>query len=161
MFPMPELERSVAMPAPYLDKIEPELNRTITFKPQRKANLSELEKMVKEFRREKDYSSAMLVMDTVDGLKPVRSECISVDYKMNRVMEEREAMERDESRKIPESMFKPIEPVPAIEQELDYIRTYGIEWFLHNYKNRAFEGITCLRDVRYLNAQLLHLKEFD
>ncbi len=142
MFPKPELERSVA--------IEPELSRSISIHPQRKASLSELEQMVKEFRREKDYSSAMLVMDTIDGLKPTRES----DYgsKMNKmVMEEREAMERDEIRNMPST----------IDQELEYIRNYGIEWFLLNYENRVFEGLTCLRDVRYLNAQLSHLKEFE
>ena len=164
VFPMPELERSVAMPT---SNDTPELiglERSVTFRPQRKANLSELEQLVKEFRREKDYSSALHVMNTVDGLKPTR-QCVD-KIEETRIEMEEAAMEKHENLRkipqgIPEPTFHPIEPAKNIEHELDYIRNYGIEWFLLNYKNRYHEGITCLRDLRYINAQLVHLKDYE
>ena len=158
---MPELQRSVAV-------FEPDLERTETIRPQRKASISELEQMVKEFRKEKDYSSAVHVMDTVDGLKRW-SDNFHDNYKINqmeleeaRIEEEKAAMEKHENmrkirRGVPTPMFRPIEP-ENIEHELKYIRTYGIEKFIDNYTHRSYEGITCLRDARYLNAQLSFLE---
>jgi len=123
-FPMPDLERSVASA---WDKIEPELTRSVTIRLPRKASLSELENIVHEYRREKNYSSAEYVMNAVDGLKPT-----------------------------------PVENTETtVEDELDYIRTYGIEWFLQTYTHRLFDGITCLRDIRYIRAQLSHLKDYE
>ena len=157
MFPIPELQRSIAV-------FEPDLERKETIRPHRKASISELEQMVREFRKEKDYSSALHVMDTVDGLKRW-----SDNYKMNqieleeaRIAEEKAAMEKHENMRkiregIPAPMFRPIEP-ENIEHELKYIRTYGIEKFIDNYTHRTYDGITCLRDTRYLNAQLSFLE---
>ena len=150
LFPIPHLERSVAV-------FEPELQRTETIRPQRKASLTELEQMVKDFKKDRDYSSTTHVLDKMDGLKPRRShvdECIE---------SESAAMERHENiRKIPEGipppMFRPI-TVNNVEHELNYIYKYGIEKFINNYMHRSCEGLTCLRDSRYLNAQLLFLQE--
>jgi len=132
LFPKPHLERSVAT-------FEPALQRTETIRPQRKASLTELEQMVKDFKKDRDYSSTTHALDKMDGLKPR--------------IESESAMEK---RKIPEGV-PPTEN--NVEHELNYIYKYGIEWFLLNYKNREFEGLTCLRDSRYLNAQLLFLQE--
>lgn len=126
-FPMPELERSVA--------IEPDLQRIETIRPHRKANLSELEQMVTEFRREKKYASMIHVMNKIDGLKP--------------------SYETDET-----DIPYPIDSENQ-EHELKYIRTYGIEKYIENYTYRSHEGLTCLRDARYLNAQLLFLENYE
>lgn len=81
MFPMPKLKRSVAL----FEHIE---------HPQR-ARLSEIEKMVKKFKRENNYSSVIYVMDTVDGVK-------HKDYKIRQMImdeqvnKERAAMENHE-----------------------------------------------------------------
>jgi len=138
LFPIPQLERSVAM-------YEPELQRTETIRPQRKASLTELEQMVKDFKKDRDYSSTTHVLDKIDGLKPRRchvDECIE---------SESDAMERHEN----------MHPITEnnVEHELNYIYKYGIEKFISNYTHRSYVGLTCLRDSRYLNAQLLFLQE--
>ena len=145
---MPQLERSVAVPT---------LERRETIRPQRKASFTDLEQMVKDFKKERNYSSAEHVMDQIDGLKPIRRS-LSLD-ECDKI-EEQLAMENHENmRKIPEGvppMFRPI--LDHIEHELDYIRMNGIEQFLEDYTHRK-EGLSCLRDKRYLNAQLLFLEK--
>jgi len=128
-FPMPQLERSVA--------IEPPLERRETIRPHRKASITELEQMVKEFKKERNYSSAEHVMDQIDGLKPNRSTSL--------------ALEGNSQEELP-YMFRPI--LDHIEHELHYIRTHGIEQFISEYKD-----LSCLRDKRYLNAQLSFLEK--
>ena len=145
VFPIPQLERSVAM-------FEPELQRTETIRPQRKASLTELEQMVKDFKKERDYLSTTHVLDRIDGLKPRRD-----------IESEGAAMERHENMRkitegVPPPMFRPITE-NNVEHELNYIYKYGIEKFINNYTHRSCEGLTCLRDSRYLNAQLLFLQE--
>ena len=126
LFPMPHLERSVAV-------FEPGLQRTETIRPQRRASLTELEQMVKDFKKDRDYSSTTHVLDKMDGLKP-------------RSIEPEGDTERHENK-------------PITENELNYIYKYGIEKFIAEYTPRSCEGLTCLRDSRYLNAQLLFLQE--
>jgi len=137
-FPMPQLERSVAM--------EPSLERRETIRPHRKASFTELEKMVKEFKKEKNYSSAEHVMNQIDGLKPIRRTSLSLD-ECDKI-EEQLAMENHENMcEGTPPMFRPI------EQDLDYIRMNGIEQFLE------FKDLSCLRDKRYLIAQLSFLEK--
>ena len=143
---MPQLERSVAM--------EHTLERRETIRPHRKASFTELEQMVKDFKKERNYSSAEHVMDKIDGLKPIRRTLTLEEYEI----EEQLAMENHENmRKIPEGvpppMFRPISD--HIEDELHYIRMHGIEQFLDEHK----KGLSCLRDKRYLMAQLLFLEK--
>jgi len=123
-FPMPQLERSVAM--------EPVLERRETIRPHRKASFTELEQMVKEFKKEKNYSSAEHVMNQIDGLKSIRKTSLSLD-------------ECDKIEQLRET--------PETEQDLDYIRMNGIEQFLE------FKDLSCLRDKRYLIAQLSFLEK--
>lgn len=127
-FPMPQLKRSVAV-------FEQELQRTETIRPHRKASLSELEQMVKEFKNIRDYSSTTQALAKIDGLKPLKS--------------------HDEDTPL---MFCPITK-NKVEHELNYIYKHGIEKFITDYTHRSCEGMTCLRDSRYLNAQLLFLQE--
>ncbi len=139
MFPMPELQRSVA--------IKDELP---VFK---KTSLAEIEQVVNDYINEKDYSSAMYVMNTVDGLNSKRKEEriemeeIEKEIEMEeRIEKERTTMEKHETMKF---IPKTIEP---IDNQIEYVRAYGIEKYICYYNN-----ITCLRDERFINAQLTFL----
>ena len=110
MFPMPELQRSVAISTESLHiKIH---------------SLAEIEQVVNSYINDKDYSSATYVMDTVDGLKSKRKMSLDED----RIKKERNDIEKD---------------------ELEYVRAYGIEKYICYYNN-----VTCLRNERFINAQL-------
>jgi hypothetical protein len=77
-----------------------------------------------------------------------------------------------EKRKIPDPMFRPIDAPPplSVEQknefilqhELEYIRMYGLEYFIKHSKTsfESHEDMRCLRDKRYLNAQLSFLEHY-
>jgi hypothetical protein len=148
IFPMPELHRSIA--------ISDELP---IFK---KTSLNEIAQVVNDYINEKDYSSAMYVMDTVDGLSSIRKEEriekeriemeeIEKEIEMEeRIEKERSTMEKhDTIRKIMKFIPKTIEP---IDNQIEYVRAYGIEKYICTHNN-----ITCLRDERFLNAQLTFL----
>jgi hypothetical protein len=119
----------------------------------RKASIYDLEQLVKEFRRERDYRNTVKLLDKVDGLKPRMSLDINPSI-LKREQDEGDAMENHES------MFRPIEPAPSLDAEIKYVSRYGIEQYIEHYKNRHFEGLTCLRDPRYLKAQLLFLESY-
>jgi len=78
----------------------------------------------------------------------------------------------ENKRKIPEPMFRPIDAPPplSLEQkteailqyELEYVRMYGLEYFIKHSKTsfESHEDMRCLRDKRYLNAQLSFLEHY-
>ena len=115
---MPELKRSVAV-------FESELER-----PQR-ARLSELEQMIKKFRIEKNYSSVIYVMDTVDGLK---RKYLYNNYKISKMIDEEQvereqtAMEKHENRK-----------EDSIVSDHENLHTYG----LLAYESRDILKLNC------------------
>ncbi len=115
--------------------------------PPKKASLTDLEQLVIDFRKDKNYKSAAQVLDTIDGLKPHRrvslDECVT-EYKTERVTIEAAAMEKHEST--------------TDQDNLEYIRMYGMEQFI--YSKSAYD-IQFLRDRRYLNAQLAFLEDHD
>jgi len=118
--------------------------------PPKKASLTDLEQLVIDFRKDKNYKGAAQILDTVDGLKPQRRVSLDehvTEYKNERENIEAAAMEKHES----------IEPT-ADQNNLEYIRIYGMEQFI--YSKSAYD-IRFLRDRRYLNAQLAFLEDHD